>query len=241
MIILLKKKLINRITYDYGNGHYKSFLYDNNIVIGDNKKSLAIDKRIDFDRDYERESINRAKRNLYHIAHANEWEYFGTLTIDQKKLNRYDYDLYKNKLTQFFNYWRKKYAPNLKYLFVLEPHKDGAWHSHFIASNIGDFVFVKTDDYDSIPFYTLGRNTIELVKDTERVASYIISYIAKDLNIPKGKQRYCISQNLNKPIITKDNIPFSDVYEFDENITVNYIKDIKGYFNMKIIDFSVDF
>lgn len=238
----MKPQVYNRITYDYGNGHYKSFIYGINFVSGKekNKNKLKESNNKDYERDYLKESISRAKRNLYHLAHSNEWEYFGTLTIDKNKLDRYDYDLYKKKLTQFFNYWRKKYAPELKYILVLEPHKDGAWHCHYLVSNIGKFDYGKTDNYNSVPFYTLGRNTIEEVKDTQRVASYIISYIAKDLNIPKGKQRYCCSNNLNKPNIYRDSVLYSDIYKFDDNIVINYIKDIDSYIPIKIIDFMLD-
>lgn len=236
----MENQVYNRITYDYGNGHFKSFVYGVNFVKDKDKKETIKTYDKVYERDYLKESISRAKRNLYHIAHSNDWQYFGTLTIDKNKLDRYDYDLYKEKLTQFFNYWRKKYASDLKYIFVIEPHKDGAFHSHYLASNIGKFEFGKIDNYDTVPFYKLGRNTIEEVKDTQRVASYIISYISKDFDIPKGKQRYCCSQNLNKPNIIRDSVLFSDIYKFDDNITVNYIKDIDSYIPIKIIDFSID-
>ena len=36
------------------------------------------------------ESISRTKSKIYDYARCNEWQYFVTLTLDEKKINRYE-------------------------------------------------------------------------------------------------------------------------------------------------------
>ena len=46
-------------------------------------------------------SVNRSKNNMFRIARSNNWDYFITLTFDQKKIDSSDYDLISKLMTKY--------------------------------------------------------------------------------------------------------------------------------------------
>ena len=66
---------------------------------------------------------------VYNYSLANDWDWFVTLTFDPQKVDRYNYSDCAKKLKNFIDVTRRK-CPGLKYLFVPELHKDGAFHFH---------------------------------------------------------------------------------------------------------------
>ena len=155
-------------------------------------------------------SLNRTKQNIYKFSRQAEWEYFITLTFDGSKVNRYDFDECMHKANNWFNNQKKRKAPDLKYLFVPEQHKDGAWHIHGVIADVGEMSFAdsgrvaigkkayRRSDVNSefatiynLSGWRFGFSTATRVRDKYKVASYITKYITKDLcESTFGKKRY---------------------------------------------------
>lgn len=165
-------------------------------------------------------SLNRTKQNIYKFSRQADWEYFITLTFDGSKVNRYDFDECMGKANKWFNNQKARKAPDLKYLFVPEQHKDGAWHIHGVIADVGEMSFAdsgrvaigkkayRRSDVNSefatiynLSGWRFGFSTATKVRDKYKVASYITKYITKDLcESTFGKKRYYRSRNIPEPI-----------------------------------------
>ena len=170
----------------------------------DNKKTGQADNKRS-----EQVSINRSIQTIYKYAQANRWEYFVTLTFKRDAdVNVYDYSDCVKKLTKWLNNQRRK-CPNLKYLFVPEMHKDGAFHFHGLIANadgltysdsgrvaIGNKAYKRTKENQHFPtIYNLdnwkyGYSTATAVVSSCKSASYICKYITKDL---KSSPNLCVN------------------------------------------------
>ncbi len=165
-------------------------------------------------------SLNRTKQNIYKFSRQADWEYFITLTFDGSKVNRYDFDECMNKANKWFNNQKARKSPDLKYLFVPEQHKDGAWHIHGVIADVGEMSFAdsgrvaigekayRRSDVNSefatiynLSGWRFGFSTATRVRDKYKVASYITKYITKDLcESTFGKKRYYRSRNIPEPL-----------------------------------------
>lgn len=195
-----------------------------------------------------RVSTNRTINEIYAIARANTWEYFVTLTIDPKKLDRTDYNLVLDKIKIWVNNIKKRYAPNLKYLIVPELHKDKkSWHFHALFASIGNlplefsgktcigstvFNYIdrpKADKIYNLPLWDYGFSTVTKIKSSKRTISYIGKYITKDVGYAlKNRHRFLASHNLERAKETIYNVPFAALDEFIDKHkeSVDYIKKV---------------
>lgn len=168
----------------------------------------------------ERVSLTRSKNKIHDLARSETWEYFVTLTYDNDKVDRYDYNECLKKCRVWLNNQRRSYSHDLAYIFVPEKHKDGAYHFHGLIANVGNMKFVdsgrvaigknavtRTDKNKSYPtIYNLGGwrfgwSTATKVKDSFKATNYITKYVTKDICADlKGKHRYIASKNLHEPI-----------------------------------------
>ena len=144
-----------------------------------------------------KESISRSKRNVLEIAYCNNWDWFGTFTFDkQKTKDRYNVQQTMKEFRLWLNNFKKRYAPELKYLLVPELHKDGAVHVHGLLSGIPDAYLKSYTEYSTqeiidndwttlamqgyynlIPYYTkFGRNSFGEIKSNEATAFYVSKY-----------------------------------------------------------------
>lgn len=167
-----------------------------------------------------RSSFNRTVQKIYSISRQCEWEYFVTLTFDNEKIDRYDYDLCVKRLTYWLNEQKKTYAEELQYLFVPELHKDNAIHFHGLIARVGSMdisfkghvvdrkklpngqwiMLKKPMEVLEIGGWRYGFSNATIVQDTQKVSSYITKYITKELCIRgKGKKRYFRSNNIPEP------------------------------------------
>lgn len=148
-----------------------------------------------------------------------EWEYFITLTFDGTKVDRYNFDTCMCKAGQWFKNQHKRYANDLKYLYVPEMHQDGAWHIHGVIADVGNMkiedsgrvsigskAYVRNEHNSQYPtIYNLsgwkyGWSTATVVKDAHKVSTYITKYITKELcGVTKNKRRYYRSRNISEP------------------------------------------
>lgn len=156
-------------------------------------------------------NISRAKTKVYELACCNDWQYFMTFTLNKEKYDRYDLDKYKKDLSIFIRNQRQKYKTDIKYLFVPEQHKDGAWHIHGLLNNIvpeqlesfGEGVPDKLKGYLNYPDYQkkFGFCSLGEIRNKDAVAGYIVKYIAKDIaknNMELENNLYYCSQGLKR-------------------------------------------
>lgn len=188
-------------------------------------------------------SIRRSKQSIYELARANNWEWFATFTF---KDNRYDYDICKDRLRQWFNNFKKRKVDDFEYLCVPERHEDGAYHFHaLLKGQIAPYIDFKGWNKEKYVFtcYSLGISEIEPVRDTNRVSSYITKYITKDLlDGVKGSRRYFYSKGCKKPSVKEYFTECESIYEFIEGNfvemptyakTVEYGQNTITYLQMK--------
>ena len=128
-----------------------------------------------------------------------------------------------------FSKWRNTFAKALKrdgmdfhYIAVYEQHKDGVYHFHMLTSGIPEKYLFHTPEWLDTDYKTgkrrngkmiekweYGKSDVELIRDKERMSTYISKYIAKDFQSLTdtdeaykeylGKKKYFPSQGLNKP------------------------------------------
>lgn len=200
-------------------------------------------------------SQNRTKQAVIGIARANRWEYFITLTIDPKKLDRTDLQLVSRKFTQWMNNLKKRKAPGLKYLIVPELHADGkSYHLHGLIAGTDGLIFKDSKHKDksgniiyNLESWSYGFTTATKVTDTRRVSGYISKYITKELCTEKGKRRYWASKNCLKLddvkeefTLTKEEMEefIADLYaqgriKYQKSVEIRDCKQIICYYEVK--------
>lgn len=91
-------------------------------------------------------SISRSRRIILELGLCNDWEFFGTFTLDSSKFDRCDLDHFRRSFSQFIRDYRKKAQKNgiitdIRFLLVPELHSDGkSWHMHGLFSGLGPFL-----------------------------------------------------------------------------------------------------
>lgn len=150
-------------------------------------------------------SMKRTRSMVYKYALSNEWEWFVTLTFSPKKVDRYNYTECSKKLKSFIDTTRR-ICPDMRYIFVPELHKDGAFHFHGLIANCPALEFVfsgKVKDKRrvfNIPGFSYGFTTATKVSDSKKSANYLSKYITKEIcAVSPNKKRYWTSRNLNLP------------------------------------------
>lgn len=202
-------------------------------IINDMKESKNAEKSTMF-------SVNRSKRNLYHIARSNEWDYFITLTFNREDSDASNYDEVSKKVRNWLNNIKKRASPDFKYLVVPELHKDGVnYHFHGLISNIGNLDISDSKKIDksgkviyNLPAWSWGFSTATKIESNDRVTNYLGKYITKDLmNRLKYKKRYYASQNVNIAPIYEENIDRDALFEYFDCGKIKALKTIGNGFN----------
>lgn len=159
-------------------------------------------------------SLNRTKQKIYDYALANDFTngYFLTITFNQEYVDRYNYaECYKHIKNLVRNIRRNN--PDIKYIFVPERHRDGAWHFHGLIVNCENLILIdsgktvnKKKVYNiNLQTYKYGFTTATKIEDTNKVSSYITKYITKELiESTKGQHRYLFSKNLDVPVVSTE-------------------------------------
>lgn len=183
----------------------------------------------------------RDKQLVYDLARSNYWDWFVTVTFNPNKYNRQNYDECCKSLSNMLNNIRKRYSPDLKYLFVPELHSDNvSWHFHGLLANCSELEFTRAingnidskfyglplvdnngnEVYVNKQFSKLGNCTFTRVRDSRRVSSYITKYITKSTNAHLfGKNRHIASRNLNRPTVSNYMLNIDDMSTLYECIT----------------------
>lgn len=221
----------------YPDGH-KQYLWSENAILRDipdedkkkrKKKFVASDKK---STGRNRWNMGQSVQRVYDIARSNEFDWFITLTFDQKKVNRYDYGSCADAVKLFTDRLRKY---GCKWLIIPEQHKDGAYHFHgLVAGNLpltesGKTCYNEAAQQELLIYnlvnFEFGFTTATRIVTPERTASYIAKYLTKKIAVPKGKKAYWASRSLAVP--TVDYIStFRDLAIFDvETGELRYVRD----------------
>lgn len=194
------------------------------------------------------QNASRAKNNIYYLARSNEWEWFVTLTLDEEKIDRYDYDEVSKRVKKWFDNLKQRKAPGMYYLIVPEQHKDGAWHFHGLIGGCDGLTFVNSGKRTSrktgrkmiynFEDWKYGFSTATKVDDTERVSSYICKYITKAMcDATAGKRRYWYSLNCNKAPISEYSLSDKELLKYKESLY-----DLMSYKKRVVTDFcAIDY
>lgn len=158
-------------------------------------------------------SLSRTIQKINDIVYSNEWEYFVTLTLDKERVDRYNYDEIRKRITKQIQNIKARNAPLLEYVIVPELHKDGAYHFHGLFRNTSGISFEDSnrtvpktgDSIYNMPQFTYGFNTATCVKDTQKASTYITKYLTKELNqsLPDSAKRYWCTRGIDRTKITK--------------------------------------
>ena len=172
------------------------------------------------------ESMKRTKKAVYDYSRANEWEWFVTLTIDKKKMDRYDYEVVSKRVSKWLEKMRERHCKEMVYIGVPEQHKDGAWHFHFLMTGIEGMKLndggERTKDGDviyNVGRYKYGWSTATKIKDSHKTANYIGKYITKDMcKLNAGRKRYWHSKNCQRGEIEVMNLSREEMLMLKEEI-----------------------
>lgn len=187
-----------RVKY-YPNGAYKITVFSKGVFNPDGWERIRKDEDEKDRREYDltnprEDSLKRAKDKIFDIAFMNEWDYMVTLTLDQKKIDRYD----EKEINKRVGQWLKHQAQrkDLRYLVIPEYHKDGAIHFHGFFK--GNMTYLNTGKKDksgreifNIKDWRFGfSDAVRLDDNRLAVARYITKYITKCTTKIMGKFYY---------------------------------------------------
>lgn len=182
-------------------------------------------------------NISRAKSTVFELALCNPWDYFVTLTLDQKKYDRYNLDKYIKDLGQFIRDQRKKYDTDVKYLLIPEQHKDGAWHMHGFLHGLTDNM-LSVNDYGYMDWLDYSKKfgfcSVDKIKHKEKASAYITKYISKDFGrgIKKlNAKMYYSSRGLKRADLIKKGLLNGQLSNPDyvgEYATIKWFDDVES-------------
>lgn len=173
--------------------------------------------------------LARARSNLYRLIFGNIGKsppVFCTLTYAKNEVNR---EIAQKDLTRFLHELVRKRWGNistngiepLRYIYVPERQKRGAWHFHILLMNIRYVPDIK------IKMQRLWRHgfiQIKAVRKIKNIAAYVSKYISKDFSQNFQSRAYNVSRNLKRPIEIRNEIHAMQAIEnFGENATLETV------------------
>lgn len=185
------------------------------------KKKDALKKNKSFS------NVSRVRNRIFEIAINNDFTHFITITLDEKKIDRYDALLISKKLRKVFNNYKSKVDSNFAYLLVPEYHKDKALHFHGLfrlSFNNKDLRSLGIDKKTGHKvfrskwlFNSFGSNRLVAFPRSQSVfiSKYITKYITKDLIARPLARSFYSSLNLKKnEVHTARNLSRDDLHLF---------------------------
>lgn len=159
-----------------------------------------------------RDSYRRTLNKIHDLARCEKWTMFYTLTFSPDVVDRQDFALCMKKARKWFDNLRQRKAFGLKYLIIPELHEDKAsWHIHGLVCDDMGVKYVDSGKKDkqgrviyNVESWKFGFSTATEIADAQKVSSYVLKYITKDLcERSLGQRRYFRSNNLSEPIVTE--------------------------------------
>lgn len=167
-------------------------------------------------------NLKRAVNQVYDLARSNHFDWFITLTLDPKRVDRTNYDECAMLVRLFTD--RLRHNGN-KWLIVPELHSDGkSYHFHGLVQGDLDLTHWKGEVYN-LNNFEFGYTTAMKIKDPQRVATYIAKYLTKGLSVPKGRKCFWASRSLAKPTVEYVDMQERD-FMWDIWATARYTKEI---------------
>lgn len=197
----------------FPDGH-KQYFYSENYILRDvpaEFRSEKVKKKMPGSDVGERFSNNlkRAVNQVYDLARSNHFDWFITLTLDPKRVDRSNYDECAMLVRLFTD--RLRHNGN-KWLIVPELHSDGkSYHFHGLVQGDLDLTHWKGEVYN-LNNFEFGYTTAMKIKDPQRVATYIAKYLTKELSVPKGRKCFWASRSLAKPTVEYVDMPGDDFF-----------------------------
>lgn len=236
------QKLIYNSVKEYP--HMFSVLnYKNPIVINLDRQNQKVKSVKSLDELSNIKSLHRSKTMISDIVLCNDFELFATFTFDPQKIDRYNPEFCKMRMSRWLNGQRRRHSSELAYIIVPELHKDGAIHFHALLKNFNGRLkdsTKKTKTNKSIynfSGYKWGFSTAVKIDDNQaKISSYVQKYLTKDMPRFSGKKRYWTSNNLIRPIKTTN--------DFRLSLSLNSSSLVydSDYYEKYLIDkFTVDF
>ena len=133
-------------------------------------------------------SMRRARAKLRRLALSNSFDYFVTLTLDAKEVDRYDAKAIMQRVNRWLDNMVRRHS--LRYILVPEQHKDGAWHFHGFFAGDGLKAVDSGIRWDGREVYNLpqwgyGFTTAQrLYGEYSAAVAYVCKYIGK----PQGQR-----------------------------------------------------
>jgi hypothetical protein len=149
------------------------------------------------ERDYEEEARVRAFRQCVEYGLNNDWQYFITITLDDKKVDSDNYDYVLRRLLKDFENIRRYYDKDFKYLLVPElSPKNNRLHFHGLVrfgktsdqlKFDGEIKYLGVNKRYKNRFYRFERffkkygasRLDEIVRDSPAIVYYIAAYLGK--------------------------------------------------------------
>jgi hypothetical protein len=149
------------------------------------------------ERDYEEEARVRAFRKCVEYGLNNDWQYFITITLDDKKVDSKNYDYVLRRLLKDFENVRRYYDKDFKYLLVPElSPKNNRLHFHGLIrfgktidelKKDGEIKYLGRNKKFKNRFYRYERfykrygasRLDEIVRDSPAIVYYIAAYLGK--------------------------------------------------------------
>ncbi len=175
----------------------------------DKNSVILYDKKV---RDYDEEARVRAFRQCVEYGLNNDWQYFLTVTLDDKKIDSKNHDYVIKRILQEIKYMRRQYDRDFKYLIVPElSPKSNRLHFHGLVKfgkslnqlkNDGEVKYLGVNKRFKNRYYRYERffkkfgatRLDEIVKDSPAIVYYIAAYLGKsNRKIDKIGSRYYYS------------------------------------------------
>lgn len=118
---------------------------------------------------------------------CNDWQYFFTGTIDPRVYNAASFDSVSKLISECFYRIRKKYGKSVKYMFILEQHKNGNYHAH---------------GFCNVPYEVINPNPLYINREGKRVRPSKSKFIQYGID----QNYYNLGLNTISPVINKDSV-----------------------------------
>lgn len=171
-----------------------------------------------------RRSVRRAQNKARDYIENNSFDFFVTVTFDEKLVDRYDDNETRKAFSKFVNNLKHQY-PDMYYIAVPEYHKlnrrnryRAALHFHMLIGGVPMSALkcrlwkLQTKGKNKgKPIFRVGawkwgaQSTLTCIKNREACGNYVLKYLSKQLLDPRflNKKRYYASANLKAPVESK--------------------------------------
>lgn len=197
-------------------------------------------------------SVSRAKARVFELAACNEFQFFGTLTLNQEWWDRENLKDFRKSFAMLVRNLNRDRTEKIKYILLPERHKKGGWHLHGLFKGLTDDDLRAFTLKDKIPkkmkkqlkkgeklfdftrySQKFGFSSFSPIKSKDAAAVYITKYITKDIaaqNRSCGEHLFFASQGLKgREVLALDctEPPPYDEWDFEND-----------YFKIKTVSLS---